>query len=52
MYENEVINCNKCGKEFDYSKTLICPNCNEFQTVEDEDFADGIAYPAHETWGD
>ena len=52
MNEREIINCNKCGKEFDYSKTLICPNCCEFQTVEDEDFSNGMMYPGHEAWED
>jgi hypothetical protein len=44
------IECNKCGKEFDYSKALKCTYCNEYQNLEDEDYYNGVMFPAHETW--
>lgn len=50
--ETEIITCNKCGKDFDYGKSYKCTHCGEYQNVEDEDFCNGIAYPAHEIWED
>lgn len=48
----DIIKCNKCGYEYDYSIHTICPHCGEYQNVEDEDFDNGIMYPGHETWND
>jgi len=48
----EIIKCNKCGFEYNYSTSTVCPHCGEYQNLEDEEFYTGIMYPAHETWND
>ena len=48
----DLIVCNKCGQKYDYSISLECAHCGEYQNIEDEDFANGMMYPGHETWDD
>ena len=48
--EENIIKCNKCGKEYDYNKSLECPHCGRYQDIFDEDFANGQYYPGSETY--